>query len=318
MVSGISGEIFVMVKAAFIFPGQGSQYVGMGKDLFEHNERARALFEQADAILGCSLGKICFEGPDEILQQTNNTQPAIFLHSMVIFDLIKESRSMMMTAGHSLGEYSALVAAGALSFEDGLRLVRTRGELMQQAGLAQSGTMAAIIGLGSTIIKEVCAEASAAGVVQPANFNSPGQVVISGSATAVRKAMELAKTRGARLVKELPVSGAFHSPLMESACDGLRSALEKTEIRDALAPVYANVTAKPVREAKEIRELLFRQLTHPVRWEETVVNMASDGATTFVECGPGKVLQGLVKRILGAVEICGIEKLSDLSVKIVG
>jgi [acyl-carrier-protein] S-malonyltransferase len=307
-----------MAKTAFIFPGQGSQYVGMGKDLFENEPKAKTLFERADAALGYSLSRICFDGPEENLQQTKNTQPAIFVHSMAAFELVKESRSMTMTAGHSLGEYSALVAAGALSFEDGLTLVRTRGELMQKAGLAQPGTMAAIVGLGSGIIEEVCAEASAEGVVQPANFNSPGQVVISGSSAAVRKAMELAKTRGAKLAKELPVSGAFHSPLMESACEGLRAALERTEMHDARVPVYANVTARPVRDAKEIRELLFRQLTHPVRWEESVVNMASDGVTTFVECGPGRVLQGLVKRILGAVEVCGIEKLADVSAKIVG
>lgn len=317
MVARESEEILTVATSAFIFPGQGSQYVGMGKDLSESNPRAKALFERADALLGFSLSRICFEGPQEILQQTENTQPAIFLHSMVVFSLMKDPRPDM-TAGHSLGEYSALVAAGALSFEDGLLLVRKRGELMQQAGIAQPGTMAAIIGLNGPIVEQVCAEASSAGVVQPANFNSPGQVVISGSVRAVRQAMELAKTRGARLVKELAVSGAFHSSLMESASDGLRSALERTQILDAKTPVYANVTARPVREAREIRELLVRQLTHPVRWEESITNMAADGATTFVECGPGKVLQGLVKRIAGGVEICGIENWSDILLNVAG
>ncbi|MBI3586490.1 MAG: ACP S-malonyltransferase, partial [Ignavibacteriales bacterium] len=211
------------------------------------------------------------------------------------------------------GEYSALVHAGALTFEDGLKLVRLRGELMQRAGIEQPGTMAAVVGLDPKAVEEVCSNASEAGVVQAANFNSPGQIVISGSVTGVRKAMELAKGRGAKLVKELPVSGAFHSPLMESACEGLKSALDKTYIAAPAIPVYANVTAKPVQQANEIRDLLYRQLTSPVRWEETIVNMASDGATVFVEVGPGKVLQGLVKRINPSVVIQGVEKFSDFA-----
>jgi [acyl-carrier-protein] S-malonyltransferase len=301
-----------MTKTAFVFPGQGSQYVGMGKDLYEGNAKAKALFDKADATLGFSLSKICFEGPEEELKQTENTQPAIFLHSMVLFSLLKDTK-FEMTAGHSLGEYSALVAAGALTFEDGLRLVRLRGELMRQASVEQPGTMAAIIGLDPKIIKEICTDASMNGIVQAANFNSPGQIVISGSVSGVRKAMELANTRGAKIVKELPVSGAFHSPLMESARAGLKAVLEKIEVRDAAVPVYANVTSRPMHHADEIVHLLIRQLTSPVRWEESIVSMMTDGATKFMEIGPGKVLQGLVKRINGGVETCGCEKLTDIA-----
>lgn len=300
-----------MSTIAFVFPGQGSQYVGMGKDLNEQSSTAQELFREADALLNVPLSRLCFEGPEEELRQTKNTQPAIFLHSTALARSYRGPRGAM-AAGHSLGEYSALVYAGALTWEDGLRLVRLRGELMQQAGVDRPGTMAAIIGLDPKTVVDACEKASEAGVVQAANFNSPGQIVISGSVPGVRRAMELAKERGAKLVKELPVSGAFHSPLMESAQEGLKEALENTPIRDASIPVYANVTAQPVRDADGIRRLLLRQLTSPVRWEESVVAMAADGASTFVEIGPGKVLQGLIKRILPSVALQGIDKYSDL------
>ena len=300
-----------MSATAFLFPGQGSQYVGMARDLHDQHPDARKLFEQADAIVGFPLSAVCFQGPEEELKQTKNTQPAIFLHSIIVARFYR-SEQASMAAGHSLGEYSALVYAGALTFEDGLRLVRLRGELMQQAGVDQPGTMAAVVGLDPAVIDEVCRAASEAGIVQAANFNSPGQIVISGSVAGVRRAMELAKERGAKLVKELPVSGAFHSPLMESAKSGLRDALASTAIRDAAIPVYANVSAQPVRKAEEIRRLLKEQLTSPVRWEETIRNMAADGASTFIEIGPGKVLQGLVKRIRSDVQTRGVEKLADL------
>ncbi len=300
-----------MNKTAFIFPGQGSQYVGMGKDFFDSDADSRKLFARADEILDFPLSKICFEGPDEELKQTRNTQPAIFLHSMVVFNKL-QGINAEMAAGHSLGEYSALVAAKAISFEDGLSLVRLRGELMQKAGDEQKGTMAAIVGLLPDAVERICKEASAAGVVQPANFNSPGQIVISGSVEGVRRGMELAKTAGAKLVKELVVSGAFHSPLMASARDGLKKKLDATKIVDASIPVYANVTAEPVTNAKDIRDVLFRQLTSPVRWEESVIHMVRDGADSFLEIGPGKVLQGLVKRIAASASSRGYDKYPDI------
>jgi [acyl-carrier-protein] S-malonyltransferase len=271
----------------------------------------RALIAEADRMLGFPLSAICFEGPEEELRQTRNTQPAIFLHSMLAARMLAEGEPPAMLAGHSLGEYSALVVAGALSFEDGLRLVRLRGELMQRAGQAQHGTMAAVVGLPGPALEELCREAAAAGIVQPANFNSPGQTVISGSVDGVHRAMELARERGAKLVKELVVSGAFHSPLMEEAREGLQHALATTAISEARIPVYTNVTAEPVTRASEIRELLVQQLTAPVLWEQSVRNMVRDGATTFIELGPGKVLQNLVKRIHPAATLSGVDRPSE-------
>ena len=283
----------------------------MGRDLFESRPKAKEIFERADEILGVNLSGICFQGPDDELKQTKNTQPAIFVHSMAIASELGSGKAAM-AAGHSLGEYSALVYARALSFEDALRLVRLRGELMQHAGQERPGTMAAVVGLSPARVEDLCAQAETVGIVRPANFNSPGQIVISGSLEGVRKAVQLAKEAGAKLAKELPVSGAFHSPLMEPAREGLKAGLERATIEDAQIPVYANVTARPVTRAGDIRQLLFDQLTSPVRWEETVTNMVADGAARFVELGPGKVLQNLVRRIAPAVQTAGMEKATDI------
>ncbi len=269
------------------------------------------IFERANVILGVPISTICFKGPEIDLRQTKNTQPAIFLHSMALI-MMMEQHDAQMAAGHSLGEYSALVFAGAMTFEDGLKLVRLRGELMQEAGQQQKGTMAAVVGLEPDVVDALCTEASSAGIVQSANFNSPGQIVVSGSVEGVRKAMELAKSKGAKLVKELVVSGAFHSPLMQSARERLRTALAATPIQNARIPVYANVTARQVQKAEEIRTLLEQQLTSAVRWDESVRNMVAGGATSFVEIGPGKVLQGLIKRITPAVEVRGIDTYQDI------
>lgn len=300
-------------KTAFIFPGQGSQYVGMGKDWFEADGRAKEMFGRANEILGFDISKICFDGPEEELRQTAVTQPAIFLHSAVAFTSL-EPKVFDAAAGHSLGEYSALFAAGALDFEHALMLVGLRGRLMQNAGDVRKGTMAAVVGLEGEVLESVCRDASGDGVVQPANFNSPGQVVISGDVAAVHKAMELARGRGARIVKELVVSGAFHSPLMEAAKEELKKAIDSAPVRDTRVPVYANATAKPVTAADEIKDALIRQLTSPVRWHESILNMAGNGVGRFVEIGPGKVLQGLVKRTVPASELFGIDKMNDRDV----
>jgi [acyl-carrier-protein] S-malonyltransferase len=283
------------MSTAFLFPGQASQYVGMAKDLVEHFPRAMELFQLANEIMDVDLMRICFEGPAEELTQTRYTQPAIFVHSVIAAELTAVQPAA--AAGHSLGEYSALVAAGALTFEDGLRLVRKRGELMQEAGTRSPGTMAAVIGAESALVTEVCSEASASGIVQAANFNSPGQIVISGSIAGVERAMELLKERGVRIVKKLPVSGAFHSPLMQYAQDELGAVLEATPILPARFPVYANVTAGPVTDPDVIRQNLLNQVTSPVLWEMSMMNMLKDGMQEFYETGPGNVLQGLLKRI---------------------
>ncbi|NWF51203.1 MAG: ACP S-malonyltransferase [Ignavibacteriaceae bacterium] len=300
-----------MSKIAFIFPGQGSQYVGMAKDLFDNSVEAREMIKTADDALGINLSYIMFNGPEEQLKQTEFTQPAIFLHSVVIASLIRTIQPAA-AAGHSLGEYSALVSSGAIQFYEAIKLVRERGKAMQQAGVEQAGTMAAIVGLNPDDVTKICEDASAAGIVQCANFNSPGQIVISGSVPGVRKAMEICKSKGAKLVKELVVSGAFHSPLMESAAEKLSNALDNTNFYDARFPVYSNVTALPNQDAIVSKRLLLEQLTSPVRWEEIIINMVNDHVDEFYEIGPGKVLQGLVKRIAPNVNCYTIDKYSDL------
>ncbi len=283
---------------AFIYPGQASQYVGMGQDLFETYTLAKERFAEANEILGYDLTDYCFNGPEEKLKQTYITQPAIFVHSCIVTELLAEKGlSADMAAGHSLGEYSALVAAGALAFRDALQLVKVRGRAMQEAGEKNPGTMAAIIGMDDSDVEALCAKASEAGIVQPANFNSPGQIVISGSEAGIARAVELAPEMGAKRAVPLVVGGAFHSPLMAGAQDELREAIEAAPFRDARLPVYSNVRAEPVTAAAEIRELLNLQLTHPVRWTSCMLNMIRDGAEEFYEVGPGKVLTGLGRRI---------------------
>jgi [acyl-carrier-protein] S-malonyltransferase len=300
-----------MSKKAFLFPGQGSQYVGMAQDLFENSVEAKEMVKTADDALGINLSYIMFNGPEEQLKQTEFTQPAIFLHSVVLAGLIRTLHPDA-AAGHSLGEYSALVSANAIQFYEAVKLVRIRGRAMQQAGEENQGTMAAVIGLDADVVEECCSEASSAGIVQCANFNSPGQIVISGSVDGVKKGMEVCKSKGAKLVKELVVSGAFHSPLMDSAKEKLKEALNTTNIYDARIPVYVNVTAKPVLAKEDVTKFLYEQVTSPVRWEETIRNMISDGIEEFYEIGPGKVLQGLVKRINQDVKCFNIDKYSDV------
>ena len=286
-----------MMKKAYVFPGQGSQFAGMGKDLYEQNAIAKELFDKANEILGYKITDIMFEGADEDLKQTKVTQPAVFLHS-VITALCMDDFNPNMVAGHSLGEFSALVAAGALTFEDGLKLVYARAMAMQKACEAVPSTMAAIIGIPDETIEQICAEISKEGnVVVPANYNSPGQVVISGNVSAIKEACVKLKEAGAKRALPLAVSGAFHSPLMEMARVELAAAIEKAPISVPKCPIYQNVDAKPHTDPKEIKENLLKQLTAPVCWTQSVMNMIGDGMTDFVECGPGQVLTGLIGRI---------------------
>lgn len=293
----------------YIFPGQGSQYIGMAKE-FAGVPAAKELMQQADELLHIHLTKTMAEGPEEILRQTDFTQPAIFLHSILALQFTGDHAQVQSYAGHSLGEFSALCAAGAMKFEDALKLVHLRGKLMAEAGKRKPGTMAAIIGMDSKALKELCQEIedTTGNIVRPANYNSPGQIVVSGSVSGVHEAMKQAKEKGARIAKELPVSGAFHSPLMQYAADGLKETLASTPISIPQAPVFGNVTAEPHGEPDSIRELLVEQLTSPVRWEESVKNMYDFGVREFVEFGPGKVLQGLVSRTLNDVTVSGFEK----------
>ncbi len=290
---------------AYVFPGQGSQFVGMGKDLYESSALAKELFEKANDILGYRITDIMFSGTEEELKQTKVTQPAIFLHSVITAKLLGDSFKPDMVAGHSLGEFSALVANGTLKFEDGLLLVYKRALAMQKACEAVPSTMAAILGLEDDVVEKICAEID--GVVVPANYNCPGQLVISGSVEAVNKACEKLTEAGAKRAMVLQVGGAFHSPLMEPARTELEAAIKATEFSTPICAVYQNVTAKAVTNPEDIKQNLVAQLTAPVKWTQIMQQMIADGATSVVECGPGKVLQGLFKKVDRAFETSSAE-----------
>ena len=295
---------------AHVFPGQGSQYVGMAKEFAEAFSFAKAMMQEADDLLHIHLSRTMREGPEEVLRQTDYTQPAIFLHSVIALEHDEDRVQPQATAGHSLGEYTALYAAGSLQFKDALQLVHLRGRLMAEAGRRSTGTMAAIIGMDAIKLSALCeeVETETGSVVRPANFNSPGQIVVSGSTFGVHEVMRRAKEAGVRIAKELPVSGAFHSPLMQYAADGLKEALDSTSINRPSTPVFSNVTAEPVESPDGIRRLLVEQLTAPVRWEESMRNMYDFGIREFTEYGPGKVLQGLIVRTLTNIKAIGVEK----------
>ena len=304
------------MKRALVFPGQASQYVGMGQDLFDKHQSVRDMYAMANEILGFDVADVSFNGPLEALTETKVTQPALFVTSAALFSLLPKSYEFSMTAGHSLGEFSALYAAGVLSFEDALAIVKVRAEGMQAAGESQTGSMAAILNMSREDVTKVCKHATLRGIVQPANFNSPGQIVISGETEAVHYAMEIAKNLGARKVVALNVSGAFHSPLMAAAKADLSAIIEKTKFNKARVPVVANVDATPTSDPKKIKTNLIDQLQSPVLWEDTVLYMVDDGVDEIIEIGPGKVLQGLVRRISPDMATGGIanqEQLETLS-----
>ncbi|OEU59340.1 MAG: malonyl CoA-acyl carrier protein transacylase [Desulfuromonadales bacterium C00003094] len=303
-----------MSKVAFIFPGQGSQYPGMGKDLADNFAAAREIFEEANDCLGFDVAKLCFDGPESDLQLTANTQPAILTVSIAAQRVIASECGLTAayTAGHSLGEYSALVCAGALSFAEAVATVRQRGLFMQEAVPVGVGTMAAIIGLDGSVLEEVCQQAAEGEVVAPANFNSPGQVVIAGHVTAVERAMSLAKERGAKRALALPVSAPFHCSLMIPAAEQLAKVLDSVTIGALTIPVVSNVEAQAYSDAQRVKELLVSQVSSPVRWEESVQNMAALGVDQFVEIGPGKVLSGLVKRIARGLALHNVQDAAGL------
>lgn len=292
---------------AYVFPGQGAQFVGMGLDLYEKSPQAQEFFETANDILGFSITDIMFEGTKEDLKQTKVTQPAIFLHSVILSKILDDQFKPDMVAGHSLGEFSALVSNGVLNFDDGLKLVSQRALAMQKACESQPGTMAAVLGLDDEVVEKVCEET--AGIVVAANYNCPGQLVISGALGAIEDACEVLKNEGARRAMVLPVGGAFHSPLMEPAREELAAAIENTVFNKPICPIYQNVSTTAVTDESQIKQNLISQLTAPVKWTQSVRQMLNDGATSFTEVGPGKVLQGLVKKIDRSTEVfsAGIE-----------
>jgi len=301
------------MKSAWLFPGQASQYVGMGKDIFDHTDLGKHYFECANDIMECDIQSIIFNGPKEKLKQTQYTQPAIYIVSVILGELLKEKGFTPTTvAGHSLGEYSALAVANAFDFETGLSLVKVRADSMAKAGENEKGTMAAIVGMNDDDVTDLCSSYSDNGVVVAANYNSPGQVVISGSPEAVDSVMDSAKASGARMTVQLNVSGAFHSPLMAPAREALAEMLDSLEISNSLFPVFTNVDAKPVTQGNDIKDSLIRQLENPVLWSKSIVSMKESGIESFVEVGPGKVLQGLNKRIDRKIFSRGVESFDQV------
>ena len=303
-----------IVNTAFLFPGQASQKIGMGLDLYQDTELGKKYFDIANEIMGINIKDIIFNGPEDILKQTQFTQPSIYLVSVILGELLIQKNIIpFAAAGHSLGEYSALAVSGAFSFESGMQIVKLRAESMQKAGEIVNGTMAAIIGLDKEKIEDICLQSNEIGIVVPANFNAPGQIIISGEVEAVKYAMNLSKEFGARKVVELNVSGAFHSPLMSNAKEALLDKFNSIGLSDANFPIYSNVTAKPMTKSDEIRKRLIQQLENAVLWEDTILNMVHNGTLNFVEVGPGRVLQGLTKRIDRNIKSSGIETNNDVN-----